>query len=251
MCGRYTVLTEDEIIEIREIIKDISLRIVRDDFDDYDEKVEKPECDKAKLNKTAFASPDFPTNFVPHTHGYQGEVRPTNAAPVITRNDKGIVFENVKWGFKKWNSPGVIINARSETLRDKSTFSKHLETGRCVVPAGEFFEWEKIGKSRKKHYAKDRNGNLLFMAGLYRDRKDANEPDGWIREFVIITKDATGEMAKIHDRLPVILRTDQIEAWLTGEMTPEDIVTMEYDVMVKPCENEDAYTQLELFSCPP
>ena len=36
-------------------------------------KVEKPECDKAKLNKVAFASPDFSTNFVPHTHGYNDE----------------------------------------------------------------------------------------------------------------------------------------------------------------------------------
>jgi putative SOS response-associated peptidase YedK len=31
-------------------------------------------------------------------------------------------------------------------MRNKSTFSKHLETGRCVVPAGEFFEWENARK---------------------------------------------------------------------------------------------------------
>jgi len=37
MCGRYTVLTEDEIIEIREILKKLSLRIVRDDFEEHDE----------------------------------------------------------------------------------------------------------------------------------------------------------------------------------------------------------------------
>jgi putative SOS response-associated peptidase YedK len=57
-------------------------------------------------------------------------------------NRDGVALESVKWGFKKWNSPGVIINARAESIRTKSMFSKHLETGRCVVPAGEFFEWE-------------------------------------------------------------------------------------------------------------
>ena len=36
-------------------------------------KVEKPECDKAKFNKVAFASPGFSTNIVPHTHGYKNE----------------------------------------------------------------------------------------------------------------------------------------------------------------------------------
>ncbi|MDD4493112.1 MAG: SOS response-associated peptidase [Eubacteriales bacterium] len=214
MCGRYTVLTEDEIIEIREILKDLSLRIVRDDFEDYDEA--------------------------------PGEVLPTNHAPVITKNNDGIAFESVKWGFKKWNSPGVIINARSETMRTKSTFAKHLETGRCVVPAGEFFEWEKLETGKKKHYAKDRAGNLLFMAGLYRDVKDDKNPDETIREFVIITKAATGEMAKIHDRMPVILRVEQIEPWLTGVMTPEDIEKMEFDITVNPCDDENT-KQISLF----
>jgi len=215
MCGRYTVLTEDEIIEIREILTKLSLRIVRDDFMEYDEP--------------------------------PGEVFPTNHAPVISKGSDGIAFESAKWGFKKWNSPGVIINARSESIRTKSTFSKHLETGRCVVPAGEFFEWEKIGKSKKKHYAMDRNGNLLFMAGLYRDVMDDKNPAEKVREYVIITKEATGEMAKIHDRMPVILRVDQIESWLTGLITPEDIEKMEFDITVNPCENNDAAEQLTLF----
>lgn len=215
MCGRYTVLTEDEIIETREILKKLSLRIVRDEFEEYDE--------------------------VP------GEVFPTKDAPIITENNGGIAFESGKWGFKKWNSSGVIINARSETIRNKSTFSKHLETGRCVVPAAEFFEWEKLSKGKKKHYAKDRDGNLLFMAGLFRDVKDENSSKGYIREFVIITKEATGEMAKIHDRMPVILRVEQIESWLTGEMTPEDIEKMEYDISVNPCEDGDTRIQFSLF----
>lgn len=208
MCGRYTVLTEDEIIEIREILKNLSMRIVKDDYEEY---AEKP-----------------------------GELVPTKYAPVLIKRGNGIALESIKWGFKKWNSTGVIINARSESLKNKSTFSSLLETGRCVVPAGEFFEWEKLSTGKKKYYAKDKAGNLLFMAGLYRDTDDG-------REFVIITKEATGEMAKIHDRLLVILTTHQIESWLTGEIAPEDIVNMEYDVRVAPCDDEDSQVQISLF----
>ncbi len=220
MCGRYTVLTEDEIIEIRGILSKLSMAIVRDDFEHYDE--------------------------VSRAYGSGGEVFPTNHAPVITKNDEGIAFESAKWGFKKWNSPGVIINARAETMKNRSTFSKRLETGRCVVPAGEFFEWEKLSSGKKKHYAKDRDGNLLFMAGLYRDTADENNPGETVREFVILTKDSTGEMAKIHDRMPVILRLEQIEPWLTGEITPEDTLKMDFDVSVLPCESDEE-TQLTLF----
>ena len=44
MCGRYTALTEDEVIEVREILKELSFRIVRDEFDEYNkEPVEFPQ----------------------------------------------------------------------------------------------------------------------------------------------------------------------------------------------------------------
>jgi len=201
-------LTEDEIIEIREILKKLSLSLSKDEFLEYDEK--------------------------------GGEVFPTDTAPVITQNDTGIAFESAKWGFKRFDGKGVIINARSETIRTKSTFSKHLETGRCVVPAGEFFEWEKTDSGKIKHYAKDRDGNLLFMAGLYRDHN--NE-----REFVIITKEASGEIAKIHDRMPVILRTEQLEDWLSGRITPEDLEKMEIDITVMPCDDVRDSGQTSLF----
>ena len=216
MCGRYTVLTEDEIINIRGILQSLSLLIVKDDF----------------TEESA-------------AYGVEGEVFPSNLAPVITMNSAGISLERMKWGFGKWNSPGVIINARSETISTKSIFSKHLLFGRCVVPAGEFFEWAKLGKGKKKHCAKDRDGNPLFMAGLCRDIKDNANLNGILREFVIITKDAAGEMTKVHDRMPVILRQEQIEDWLTGEIAPEDIVKMDFDVKVVPLEDENP--QLSFF----
>jgi len=208
MCGRYSVLTEKEIIDIREILQEISLRIVRDDFLQYDEK--------------------------------PGEIRPTNKAPVIVRHDEGVSFESQRFGFKRVNNPGIIINARSDTLEQKYTFSHLLKSGRCVVPAAEFFEWKDNGKSKKiKHYARDKDGNILFFAGLYQDTEAG-------REFVIITKDSMGEMAKIHDRMPVILRADQIEQWLNGEIKPKDLLDMEFDLTVLPCD-ENEVSQLSLF----
>jgi len=208
MCGRYSVLTEKEIIDIREILQQISLRIVRDDFLQYDEK--------------------------------PGEIRPTNKAPVIALRDDGVSFENQRFGIKNVNVPGIIFNARSDTLETKYTFSRLLKAGRCVVPASEFFEWKHIDKKTSiKHYAKDREGNILFFAGLYQDTENG-------REFVIITKDSAGEMAKIHDRMPVILRANQIEDWLNGNIKPKDLLNMEYDLTVMPCD-EDEVAQLSLF----
>ena len=208
MCGRYSCLTEEEIIQIRSIIQDISLQLVRDDIGEH------------------------------YTHTV--DIRPTNKAPVITKDDEGIAFENAKFGFKKWDGKGVIINARAETIQTKSMFSRLLTIGRCVVPANEYYEWQdksddsakKRKKSKKvKHFVKDKEGNLLFFAGLYQEGDDG-------REFVIITKDAVGEVVNIHDRMPVILRTDQIELWLNGTLTPSDITSLEFNTSVAPCKDE-------------
>lgn len=209
MCGRYSVLTEDEIIEIRSILHDISMRLVRDDLEHYETR--------------------------------PGEIRPTDQAPVIAMNRDGLSFENAAFGFKKWDGKGVIINARSETIQTKGMFSKLLAVGRCVVPAKEYYEWKdqsddpdaqpKAKKKKVKHFIKDRDGNLLFFAGLYRDT-----PDG--REFVIITKGAFGEVTDMHDRMPVILRVNQLESWLSGALSPDDIMKMDFHTAVSPYEAE-------------
>ncbi len=34
-----------------------------------------------------------------------------------------------------------MINARSETVEEKKTFSKHFKETRCVFPMSGFYEW--------------------------------------------------------------------------------------------------------------
>lgn len=201
MCGRYTVLTENEIIEVRGLLKELSIRLAKDEFELY--------------------------NLTP------GDVRPTDYAPIISQNNDGVYLENAKWGFKSYTGTGVIFNARSETVDSKPVFAKSVEDKRCVVPASEYFEWQDMGKKqkKKKHHAKDKDGNILYMAGLYRDT-----PDG--REYVVITKESYGEVANIHDRMPVLLKVNQISAWLNGELTPHDLSSLDVELDISPTDVE-------------
>ena len=110
MCGRYAYLTENEIVQVHSIIKDIVMRLVRNDLDDYVEPLK--------------------------------EIVPTGHVPIITCNGKELTLERAYFGFEKWDSKGVIINARSETVNDKAMFKKHIITGRCVVPTSGYYEWK-------------------------------------------------------------------------------------------------------------
>ena len=70
----------------------------------------------------------------------QGEIRPTNVAPVIASSKAGnrAVFP-MKWGF---TGKTLLINAKTETAAIKPTFREAWACHRCIVPASWYFEWE-------------------------------------------------------------------------------------------------------------
>ena len=140
-----------------------------------------------------------------------GEIFPTNLAPVITV--AGAV--PMAWGFQRWDGGGVVINARAETAAEKRMFREALFTRRLVVPSTGFFEWKRTeGKKQKDKYLIRLPGeSMLYMAGLYTLYQ---RPDG-SREgrFVILTTAANDSMAPLHDRMPVILGTQETGEWLT------------------------------------
>ena len=77
-----------------------------------------------------------------------------------------------------------------------------------------------------KHRIKDSGGNILYMAGLYREVAKG-------REFVILTKEATEKMTEIHDRIPVLMKANQIEGWFSGSITIEELCEDEYDIAIE------------------
>jgi len=193
-------LTEDDIVQVRYIIKDVAMKLSREEFYAND--------------------------------GSYKEIAPTNRVPIVTSNGEELSFEHAQFGFEKWDGTGVIINARSETAHEKPMFKSHVKTGRCIIPAPGYYEWKPPddGKKKKiKHLIKDERGNLLFMAGLWREGKDG-------REFVIITKEPYGEVVDIHDRMPVILRADQLESWLSGAMPIEMLASIDFSCVGEPLE---------------
>lgn len=150
-----------------------------------------------------------------------GEIFPTNIAPIITNTGATLA----KWGFPKWDSKGVVINARSEGLENTRMFKNLVNTNRCIIPASGFFEWKVKSdntKQKDKYYFK-RPDSALYMAGLFNIFSDKSEQLSLFDtnkepiSYVIITKDANKYMAGIHDRMPLIYNKEEMHAWLNGE----------------------------------
>ncbi len=60
------------------------------------------------------------------------------------------------------------------------------------------------------------DGDMVFMAGLWSVWKPAKEADPLL-SCTIITTDAVGELAEVHDRMPLMLAERDWDAWLNPD----------------------------------
>jgi putative SOS response-associated peptidase YedK len=67
------------------------------------------------------------------------------------------------------------------------------------------------------------DGGRLVMAGIYeiwRDpTKDRNDDSAWLRTCSVITTEATDAAGHIHDRMPMVISREAIDAWLDPALT--------------------------------
>lgn len=152
-------------------------------------------------------------------------VAPDSALFALTIVEDRRLLVSLRWGLA--SGVGPIINARSESVEEKPTFRPMLAQ-RCVVPVDGYFEWEAVpgprgGRGRRlPHYVTARPGSrldhegLLLVAALWRER-------GGEREGVLLTRDASAEVRHVHDRMPLVLDSAELEAWLSGRPATEII----------------------------
>jgi putative SOS response-associated peptidase YedK len=125
-----------------------------------------------------------------------------------------------------------MINARVETVAEKPAFRKAFAARRCLLPADGFYEWYAMeappsgGRTKplKQPFFIHRFDNKpLIMAGLYeiwRDpAKDRDDDSAWLRTCTVITTQATDAVGHIHNRMPMVVRREAVNAWLDPDLT--------------------------------
>lgn len=153
-----------------------------------------------------------------------------NAAPgdqhwIVQLTPQGRLLVPAVWGLANG-----AINLRGE---------KGLRGRRAVImPADGFYEWTGPRNGRRPIWFRPRGGGLLFLAALM-----DTLPDGRLC-FAVLTTDAAGEVAKIHDRMPVVLPREKAQQWLerpdSSLLVPWDSLTgTEVSPRVNDVKNDD------------
>lgn len=149
-------------------------------------------------------------------------VAPTDPVLVVLDDDGGRRVDVHRWGLVPgWaKDPSVgsrMINARAETVAERSAFKRAFDRRRCLIPADGFYEWEKLpGQKTKQPWFVHRcDGEPMAFAGLWEQWRGTG-PDGieCLRSATILTTRANQTMEPIHDRMPVILPRSAWGRWL-------------------------------------
>jgi putative SOS response-associated peptidase YedK len=157
-------------------------------------------------------------------------VAPQSPVPVVYETREGErVAELMRWGLvPSWAKEASIghklNNARSDGVFDKPSFRQAVRKRRCLLPASGFYEWQPPApgeKLKQPWYFSPSAGHgqpLFALAGLFEAwRPAADSP--WLLSCCVITTEANALLAPVHDRMPVILPSEQWARWLDRSHT--------------------------------
>jgi putative SOS response-associated peptidase YedK len=173
-------------------------------------------------------------------------VAPTKKVYVVLDRPHEDVAERAlviaRWGLvPSWaKDPSIgsrMINARAETVAEKPAFRRAFAKRRCLVPADGYYEWylptspdAPVGKGGKPlkqpFFIHPSDGTSLAMAGLYEwwhdETREQDDPERWRLTCTVITTEASDEVGRIHDRMPMTIARGDWAAWLDpGTPAPE------------------------------
>ncbi len=154
-------------------------------------------------------------------------IAPTRVAPVLlrSRRDGSRRIEIFRWGLlPPWaqEAEGAkLVNVRSETVFEKATSREPARARRCLVPVSGWYEWRREGRRSQPFYVTDPAREVTLLAGVWNARR--RESGDFLFTYGILTRDAEGDVAAVHHRMPVALADDAAEAWLApGETQPQE-----------------------------
>lgn len=103
------------------------------------------------------------------------------------------------------------INARAETVATKPSFRHAFRQRRCLITADGFYEWRQLDGRKQPYYISLKDRQPFAFAGLWEHWEGGVEI---IDSCAIIVTQANELIGTIHNRMPVILDTEDYGLWL-------------------------------------
>jgi putative SOS response-associated peptidase YedK len=138
----------------------------------------------------------------------------TDTMPVVALGAGGPGVRAMRWGLvppgdRGKARPRLLANARSETAASMPAFRSGTARRRALVPANGFYEWMSSGGLKRPYLFTLRDGAPFAFAGIWDPAAD-----GLPETYCLLTTEPNEVVARIHDRMPVILTPETMPRWL-------------------------------------
>jgi putative SOS response-associated peptidase YedK len=148
----------------------------------------------------------------------------TDTMPVVAVDSDRPAVRAMRWGFippgeRGKPRPRLLANARSETAAALPTFRKAVATRRCLVPANGFYEWKASGGLKLPYLFTLRGEEPFAFAGIW-DPPAAGVPE----TYCLLTTEPNELVARVHNRMPVILTRETMPRWVGEEPLAADLL---------------------------
>ncbi|QPF90025.1 SOS response-associated peptidase [Bradyrhizobium commune] len=162
--------------------------------------------------------PNFPPRY---------NVAPTQPIPVVLVENGARHFRLMRWGLlptwvKDPKGFTLLINARSETVLEKPAFKNAIRRRRGLIPADGYYEWKAIDGRKQPFFIRRADGEPLGFAAVFETWIGPNGEE--LDTVAIVTAAAGGDLAELHDRVPVTISPRDFERWLDSRGDEVDAV---------------------------
>lgn len=185
MCGRMVVFSYDEVVGIVQAIQ---------------------------------AGPDNPYPDWPARRQPPQDAFPQMTVPLVVPSVQALErleIQELTWGYPVQWREWPVYNTRIETLAKGDAFWRESMDRRCLVPTRAFYERHatetvrspKTGRKVKSQYAFTLvDEEVTWLAAIREDD-----------HFSVVTTEPNAYVAPVHDRMPLVLRRNELEQWLGDE----------------------------------
>ena len=143
-----------------------------------------------------------------------------------------VALADLFWGIVSKDKK-LIINARAESVTEKSMFADSVRNRRCILPAAGFYEWD---ASKTKFIFKRADKRPIYLAGFYDLSQNRDS-------FVILTTSANASMKPVHDRMPVMIDKGNVRDYLKDSVAAMEMLREPMPEL----DRSSDYEQLSLF----
>lgn len=170
-------------------------------------------------------------------------IAPTDPVPLVRMSLRpgqaeqpgraGRVLSVARWGLvppwaKDPRAGARMINARAETITDSRAYARPFVQRRCLVPADGWYEWSSPqgraapsprgrAGAKQAYFMAPADGSVLAFAGVWTGWQARGSAERLLT-FSVVTVPAVGDLALVHDRMPLVLPPSRWPSWL-GEVS--------------------------------